>query len=82
MFVDQAYWMGAIASKPSASYKGYSELRAEPHVAILALIGMMVLCAGCSIMLPHVGSEIVGNFSLCFCCLMRCAVLGGLLWFW
>lgn len=23
MFVDQAYWMGAIASKPSASYKGY-----------------------------------------------------------
>ncbi|KAL4418865.1 hypothetical protein ABPG77_002621 [Micractinium sp. CCAP 211/92] len=23
VFVDQAYWMGAIASKPSASYKGY-----------------------------------------------------------
>ena len=23
MFVDQAYWMGAIASKPSSSYKGY-----------------------------------------------------------
>ncbi|EFN55634.1 hypothetical protein CHLNCDRAFT_133809 [Chlorella variabilis] len=23
VFVDQAYWMGAIASKPSSSYKGY-----------------------------------------------------------
>lgn len=23
VFLDQAYWMGAIASKPSASYKGY-----------------------------------------------------------
>ncbi len=22
VFVDQSYWMGAIASKPSASYKG------------------------------------------------------------
>ena len=23
VFLDQAYWLGAIASRPSASYKGY-----------------------------------------------------------
>lgn len=31
VFVDQSYWMGAIASTPSASYKGYI-LGGEPQL--------------------------------------------------